>query len=71
MAAFFADAANLHSRFSRDAAKVIKSGSMACPLTLGTHPVWFAQSLGNLKGKMRNIITKILIVVPRRPAGDG
>src|SRR5262249_46300673 len=69
--AFFASAANSLSRFRQDPAKLIKSGSPTCPLTLGTRPVWFAQSLENLKGTMRNIITKILIVVPRRAAGDG
>jgi len=32
----------------------------------------FAQPLGSLSGNMRNIITKLLIVVvPRRAAGDG
>jgi hypothetical protein len=31
----------------------------------------FAQPLGSQIGVMRNIITILLIVVPRRTAGDG
>jgi hypothetical protein len=40
-----------------------------------TFPAWAvcsAQPLGSTTGQMRNIITKLLIVVvPRRTAGDG
>src|ERR1700694_4483032 len=46
--------------------------SCGLPLTSRVWPLWFAQPLGSLSGHMRNIITKLLIVVvPRRTAGDG
>src|SRR5712691_9901966 len=42
------------------------------PLTFGRSPLWFAQPLGSPSGYMSNKITKLLIVVvPRRTAGDG
>jgi hypothetical protein len=42
------------------------------PLTFRGPSLWFAQPLGSPSGQMRNIITKLLIVVvPRRTAGDG
>jgi hypothetical protein len=31
----------------------------------------FAQPLGSLSRRMRKIITKLIVVVPRRTAGDG
>jgi hypothetical protein len=42
------------------------------PLTFGGSPLWFAQPLGSPSGHMSNKITKLLIVVvPRRTAGNG
>src|SRR6267154_2785450 len=42
------------------------------PLTFRGSSLWFAQPLGSPSGQMRNKITKLLIVVvPRRTAGDG
>ena len=41
-------------------------------LDIGVSVAMFVQPLGSLLGNMRNIITAILIVVvPRRIAGDG
>jgi hypothetical protein len=44
----------------------------ALTLTFPAWPVWSAQPLGSLSRDMRNKITTLLIVVvPRRTAGDG
>ena len=49
-----------------------KSRRRRLPLTFGVWPLCFAQPLGSPSGHMRNKITKLLIVVvPRRTAGDG
>jgi len=49
-----------------------KRAERCLPLTFGGSPLWFAQPLGSPSGYMSNKITKLLIVVvPRRTAGDG
>ena len=48
------------------------SASYRLALTFGVWQLCFAQPLGSLSRPMRNKITKLLIVVvPRRTAGDG
>src|SRR5216684_7569541 len=48
------------------------SASWRLALTFGVWLLWFAQSSRSPSGQMRNKITKLLIVVvPRRTAGDG
>jgi hypothetical protein len=60
------------SRNARNPAKLRKRAERRLPLTSGVSPLWFAQPLGSPSGYMRNKITKLLIVVvPRRTAGDG
>lgn len=62
-----------HSPNAGDLATLQKVGVIGeYLLTSGPRPLWFAQPLGSLGLNMRNIITKLLIViVSRRTAGDG
>jgi hypothetical protein len=64
---------NSHSPNARDLAKLSTIGATReYPLTSGARSLCFAQPLGSLGLYMRNIITKLLIViVSRRTAGDG
>jgi hypothetical protein len=60
------------SRNARNPARLPNRAERRLPLTFGGSPLWFAQPLGSPSGYMSNKITKLLIVVvPRRTAGDG
>jgi hypothetical protein len=61
-----------HSPNARNPGKLKKSRIVLPSLDFPGFAVMFAQPLGSPSGYMRNKITKLLIVVvPRRTAGDG
>jgi hypothetical protein len=62
-----------HSPLAPNLAMMAKVASCAAfALTFRGRALWSAQPSGSLSANMRNIITKLLIlVVPRRTAGDG
>jgi hypothetical protein len=72
MTAFCAGAANSHSPNGRNPANLAEIAPDAPCLDIREMADMFAQPLGSLSNQMRNIITKLLIVVvPRPTAGDG
>jgi hypothetical protein len=69
---FLANAAFSHSRRAEKEAKLQIDAIYRPQLDFRALDGMFAQPLGSLSRSMRNIITKLLlIVVPRRAAGDG
>jgi hypothetical protein len=72
-ALFLANAAFSRSRRAESAATLRTEAEFtARKLDFRALGSMFAQPLGSLSGNMRNIITKsLIVVVPRRAAGDG